>query len=92
MGKAVVTVKIMPDTVEADLDGIEQAALEKIASFTGNDETKTEVEPVAFGLKAVKITFVMDEDQGSPESLEKEIQALDGVMSCETVDVRRAIG
>ena len=92
MGKAVVTVKIMPGDVEADLENIEKVALEKIASFTGNDETKTEIEPVAFGLKAIKITFVMNEDQGSPEVLEKEIQALDSVMSCETVDVRRAIG
>ncbi len=92
MGKAVVTVKIMPDTVEADLEALEKAALEKIAVFTGNDETKTEIEPVAFGLKAIKITFVMDESQGSPESLEKEIQQMDNVMSCETVDVRRAIG
>lgn len=92
MGKAVVTVKIMPDTVEADLEAIEKAALEKIAAFSGNDETKTEIEPVAFGLKAIKITFVMDENQGSPEELEKEIQNMDSVMSCETVDVRRAIG
>jgi len=92
MGKAVVTVKIMPDTVEADLERIERAALERMAVYTGNNETKTEIEPVAFGLKAIKITFVMDENQGSPESLEKEIQALEGVMSCETIDVRRAIG
>ena len=92
MGKAVVTVKIMPDTVEADIESIEKAALEKIAAFTGNNETKTEIEPVAFGLKALKITFVMDEDQGSPESLEQEIQDMDTVMSCETIDVRRAIG
>lgn len=92
MGKAVVTVKIMPDEVEADLDGIEKAALEKIATYTGNTDTKTEIELVAFGLKAIRITFVMDEDQGSPESLEKDIQTLEGVMSCETVDVRRALG
>lgn len=92
MAKAVVTVKIMPDTVEADLASIEKQALERIAAFTGNTETKTEIELIAFGLKAIRITFVMDEDQGSPEPVEKEIQALDGVMSCETVDVRRAIG
>jgi elongation factor 1-beta len=92
MAKAVVTVKIMPDQVEADLEAIEREALEHIASFTGNDETKTEIEPVAFGLKAIKITFVMDESQGGPDELEKKIQAMQGVMSCETVDVRRAIG
>ena len=92
MAKAIVTLKIMPDAVEADLDAIEQAALEKIVAFSNNEETKTEIEPVAFGLKALKIMFVMEEGQGNPEDLEKEIQALEGVMSCESIDVRRAIG
>ncbi len=92
MANAVVTVKIMPDQVEADLDALRDQAIERIASFAGKGETRSEVEPVAFGLKALKITFVMDENLGSPDSLEKEIEALDGVMSCETVDVRRAIG
>lgn len=92
MAKAVVTLKIMPDTVEADLDAIEQAALKKISAFSHNDDTKTEVELVAFGLKALKIMFVMDESQGGPDELEKDIESMDGVMSCECVDVRRAIG
>lgn len=92
MAKAIVTLKIMPDNVEADLEAIEQAALEKIVAFSGNDETKTEIEPVAFGLKAINIKFVMDEGKGSPEDLEKQIEELDDVMSCESVDVRRAIG
>ena len=92
MAKAVVTLKIMPDAVEADLAAIEAAALVKIRAWSGGDDTKTEIEPVAFGLKAIRILFVMDESKGSPEDLERDIESLDGVMSCETVDVRRAIG
>ncbi len=92
MANVVVTVKIMPDSIEAELDSIQEQALQHIKAFTKNEETKVEIEPVAFGLKAIKITFVMDESQGSPESLEKDISALENVMSCETIDVRRAIG
>lgn len=92
MANAVITFKIMPESVDADLDAIEEAALKKIFAFTKNEEHKVEIEPVAFGLKAVNITFVMDENLGSPEDLEKEIAAFDNVMSCETTDVRRAIG
>lgn len=92
MAKVVVTIKIMPESPDVDLEALEKSALEKVAHFTGNMDTKTEIEPVAFGLKAVKITFVMDEAQGGPEPVEKDVCTLDGVMSCETVDVRRAIG
>ena len=53
---------------------------------------KTEQEPIAFGLKALKITFVMDEDKGSTDPLEETLKNLDGVNSVETIDVRRAVG
>lgn len=92
MAKAVVTIKVMPDKVEADFDQLTEQCLKKVSEFAGEGQTKTEVEPIAFGLKALKIIFVMEEELGSPEKLEKDIQAMDGVMSCETIDVRRAIG
>jgi len=34
----------------------------------------------------------MDEQKGSTDPLEKEIQAIEGVNSVEVIDVRRAIG
>ena len=92
MAKAVVTLKIMPDDPEIDLEALEERALEKINAFSGTEDTKTEIQPVAFGLKALQIMFVMDESKGDTESLEKQIEAFEGVMSCETTDVRRAIG
>lgn len=92
MAKAIITFKIMPDSVEADMDKLTSDALAKVTAAYGDTETKTEIEPVAFGLKALKLIFVMDESDGSPDSLEKEINDMDGVMSCETVDVRRALG
>ncbi|KYK26874.1 hypothetical protein AYK26_07055 [Euryarchaeota archaeon SM23-78] len=92
MAKAIVTLKIMPKSPDTDLDKISKSALEKIKGFAGEGETKKEIEPVAFGLKALKIIFVMDEEKGSTEPLEKEIQALEGVSSVEVIDVRRAIG
>lgn len=82
----------MPESPDVDLDALEIKAKEKIAAFAGNDETKSEQEPIAFGLKALKITFVMDESQGSPDALEEDIKTLEGINSVETIDVRRAIG
>ena len=92
MAKIIITLKIMPESPDTDLDRISTKAEEKIKGFAGEGETKQEVEPIAFGLKALKITFVMDEDKGSTEPLEKEIASIEGVSSVDVVDVRRAIG
>ena len=92
MANAVITLKIMPESPEVDLIKIEELAKEKIKNFVGEEETKTEIEPVAFGLKALKIIFVMDEAKGSPDPVAEEISSLEGINSAEIIDVRRAIG
>ena len=92
MAQVVITLKIMPSSPQIDLGNIYQEAKAKIADFSQNDEMKSEQEPIAFGLKALKITFVMDENKGSTDTLEEDIKGIEGVNSVETVDVRRAIG
>ncbi len=91
MASVVVTIKIMPESPDSDLKKIEEEAIVKIKEY-GGDVGKVEIEPVAFGLKAVKLIFVMDESKGGTDDLENEISGLDQVNSVETIDVRRAIG
>ena len=92
MANAVATVKIMPKSPEVDLSKVEEEAKKLIVDFAGEGETKTEIEPVAFGLKSLKILFVMDEAKGSPDPVAEKISGLEGVNSAEISDVRRAIG
>ncbi len=92
MANAIVTIKIMPESPDIDLAKIEEEAKKLIIEFAGEGETKTEIEPVAFGLKAVKILFVVDEAKGSPDQVSDKIAELEGVNSSEVTDVRRAIG
>ena len=92
MAQIVATIKIMPESTETDLSLIQNKAEEEIKKFVGNLEIKAEQEPIAFGLKALKIIFVMDESKGSTDPLEENIKKIPGVNSVETVDVRRAIG
>ncbi|HLC56307.1 MAG TPA: elongation factor 1-beta [Candidatus Nanoarchaeia archaeon] len=91
MATVVVTIKIMPESPDSDLKKIEEEAIVKIKEY-GGDVGKVEIEPVAFGLKAVKLIFIVDESKGGTEDLENEISGLDQVNSVETIDVRRAIG
>jgi elongation factor 1-beta len=92
MANAVVTIRIMPESPEIDLKKIEEHALKEILHFAGKGDTKIEIIPVAFGLKSINITFIMDEKLGGPDPLERKIEAIEGVNSVETIDVRRAIG
>ena len=57
MADVVITLTIMPDSPDVDLKQVESLALDKVKSFSGMENYKVELEPVAFGLKAVKILF-----------------------------------
>ena len=82
----------MPESPETDLEAVKEKAISEIKAFCGETETKTEEHPVAFGLKAVHVVFVMDENKGSTEELEKKIAECEGVNSVDVTDVRRALG
>lgn len=82
----------MPESPEVDLKHIEKEALKMILEFAGKGDTKVVVTPIAYGLNAIDITFIMDESLGSPDTLEAKVGTIDGVNSVETTDVRRAIG
>ena len=92
MANVVVTLKIMPQDVNVDLSDLESKAKKEIVKFCNSKEFKTQIEPIAFGLKALVIFFVMDESIGSTEELEKKISQINGVESVEVTDVRRAVG
>jgi len=92
MANVIVTLKIMPESPDVELADLESKAKEEIADFTGETETKVEIEPIAFGLKALNIFFVMDENKGTTDFLESKITEIDGVNSVEVTDVRRAVG
>ena len=93
MADVIVTIEVMPESPDINLKFIESEAVKKIVSFAklqGSDRVKVELEPVAFGLKAVKFVFFMLESIGSTEVLEEQIKSINGVNSAETVDVQRA--
>ena len=82
----------MPDSPEADLDNIEKEVVKEVKKFSGETELKKEIEPVAFGLRALKIIFVSDESKSNLDELENNIKLINNVNSVEVIDVRRAIG
>lgn len=91
MADVIVTLQVRLEDVDTNPEMIIEQATEIIV----NGEAKvmeSAVEPIAFGLKQVIITFVRDEKKGSVDAIEEDVGLLEGVMSSEVIAVRRAVG
>lgn len=91
MAKAIVTMKLATTSPDVDMEQLTQNAQSCIKEHTTGD-IRCEVEPMAFGLKALKVTFVVDEDESSTDTFESALGQLEGVQSVQTIDMRRALG
>ncbi len=92
MADVIISMKIMPESPEIDLNNVEAETKKILSEFAGETEIRSAQNPVAFGLKSLDITFVADESKGSTDVLEEKIKEINGVNSVEVTDVRRAIG
>lgn len=85
MGEVAVTLQIMPESKEVDLDRIEKEAKSRI------DPRSVEEEPVAFGLKSLKVLKVIPDDAGGTDELEDELREIEGVKDVRVVDQRKLL-
>jgi len=91
MAQVLVQLKIMPESVDVNLDAVLEDVKEVIEDF-GGEFSKCDVEPVAFGLKALKIVLIIDEQNSNLDPLEEGIAKINGVNSVSVEDVRRLFG
>ena len=86
----VLIVKIMPDSPEADLTEIKQAAIAALQP-EGAKNLSFEEKPIAFGLKALIVKTDMPEEKGT-DIVEQKLAAIPHVSSVTIEDYRRAFG
>ena len=82
--------KIMPESPDTNLEEIKKTAEEKIKEMGGMPGESQE-QPIAFGLKALILSFAFPEEKEIDE-VENEIQKIQGISSVKMIDYRRAIG
>ncbi len=90
MGKALIKIKIMPASPEADLDAIKTKA-EEVLKNNSAEEISFNEEPIAFGLKALILGFSIDESK-ELEPIEESLKKIENVNSVQVIDMRRAFG
>lgn len=83
MSSVIVVFKIMPKSME-NFDSI-MADVKKLKP------KRLEEELIAFGLKAIKATFIIPDEEGTMSELEKKVNALPNIQSAEAVTVSRSL-
>ncbi len=89
MGTAGIKIKIMPESLETNLDEIAEKA-KAIVVEKGGKNREYEEEPIAFGLKAIIAFFELSEDI-EPGEIEETLKTIEGVSSTQIIDMRRLI-
>ena len=82
MGNVAATLKVMPEGPETDIEKMREEIM-KIEP-TPKD---VQVEEIAFGLKAVKVLFVIPDAQGGTDELEEKLSKISGVKDVSTEEV-----
>jgi elongation factor 1-beta len=90
MGIAALKIRIMPESVETDLQAIKKEAEKRISNLNAKLHS-SEVQEIAFGLKALILTIAWPEEKEQSE-VEEALRSIEEVQSAEVIDFRRAIG
>ncbi|MBD3405907.1 MAG: elongation factor 1-beta [Candidatus Lokiarchaeota archaeon] len=87
MARVIITMKVMPEDVDVDLNALTDQIKEVVPD--GTDVRASEIVPVAFGLKALKLRIGRDEAMGGTEDIENAISSIEGVAQVEVEIVSR---
>jgi translation elongation factor aEF-1 beta len=91
MATAGIQFKIMPESLDTDLEALKTDIKTTIEKFDSGVLNETKEEPVAFGLKSLIVTMALSEEEES-DAVEKALSEIEGISSVELIDYRRAVG
>ncbi|MDR3063053.1 MAG: elongation factor 1-beta [Methanobrevibacter sp.] len=84
MGEVAATAKLMPDDVEVDLEKVKTEIKENIPELHSIEE-----EPIAFGLVALIVVFVVEDGEGGTEEVEKKLADINGISNVTITNTTR---
>ena len=82
MGNVAVIMRVMPESPEVDLEQLKTALKQKLP---GIQDMK--VEPIGFGLKAIKFAAIIIDAGGETDTLETSLSSIPGVERAEIIEV-----
>ena len=89
MANVVVTIKMMPDSPDTNLEEVGQKIEEVVKEF--GKLYKKSTQPVAFGINAMVYAVIMAEKEGGTDPIEEALKKVDGVSDVQVTDVTRIV-
>lgn len=83
MGRVGAFYDVMPDGTEVSVDDL-MTVIPKVMP-AGVEISEMKVEPIAFGLKKIVLSTVMDDKEGLVTALEDALLSVDGIQNVECV-------
>ncbi len=88
MAKVLVIVKIYPSDIDVDLEKLTETIKSRLPE--GYELAGSQTEPIAFGLKALRLQIVMPEEtEGGTSRIEEILGGVEGVQEFEVEAVHR---
>ncbi|MDI9620117.1 MAG: elongation factor 1-beta [Candidatus Nezhaarchaeota archaeon] len=91
MAKVAAFLRVLPVDVDVDVEGLKEKIKESLTALGKEFNIHSyKVEPIAFGLKALKLTVVMPEEtEGGTYIVEEAVKRVEGVGEVEVEFVTR---
>ncbi len=87
MGKVAITFEFMHDGIETDLNDIKDTIQSGISEMC--EIHNTEEKPIAFGLKALLMNVIVEDEEGIMDKLEDTIGSVPGVQNAKVVSLTK---
>ena len=77
--------RILPKSAEVDIERLKERIEKEIMP------EKIEVEPIAFGLNAIKISKIIEDREGELENLESKVKSIEDIGEYDIVSITRLL-
>jgi elongation factor 1-beta len=88
MGDVAAKIKVMPESLETDLTELKEKLKAEIPAGAELHGDIVE-EPIAFGLKALIVTLIVNDKEGGTEAVEEAFTKVKGVESVQVMEAYR---
>jgi elongation factor 1-beta len=86
MGEVAVILKVMPESPEVDMEALQAEIKEKIPGIQD-----MRIEPIGFGLSAIKIAMITEDEEGSGDKIEGFFANIAGIDRAEIESLNRML-
>lgn len=88
MGEVLLKYRVMPEDVSTDMGQLEKAIAAALPKGIAR-VSRAEAKPFAFGMKALHVSIIVQDEEGNNDKVEAALSAVPGAQGAELLDMGR---